>query len=104
MVATTKSKKKIQSFERLYRIEAGLFDGAVIEGGDFDRQFRIRYDDKILAQGSEQAFSLIAKNIIEVMDCSEQINLLSAVVSIIITKEKQRAGANRNRNKRQSRN
>lgn len=97
-----KIKKDIQSFERLYRIETGLFDGAVIEGGDFDRQFRIRYKDKILAQGREQAFSLIAKNVIEVMDGSEHINLLSAVVSIIIAKQKQkqRTGTHRNRKHR----
>lgn len=88
-------KRQIKSIERLYHIETGIFDGAVIEGGHFDRQFRIRHDDRILAQASEEAFSLVAKNVIEVMDGSEQVNILSAVVSIIISTEKQKSGANR---------
>jgi hypothetical protein len=88
-------KRQVKSFGRLYHIEAGMFDGAVIEDGDFDRQFRIQHHDRILAQASEVAFSLIAKNVIDVMEDDEQVNLLAAVVSVIISTEKQRAGAER---------
>lgn len=88
-------KRQIKPFARLYQIETGSFDGAIIESGHFDQQFRIRHNDRILAQASEEAFSLIAKNVIEVMDGSEQVNLLSAVVSVIISTEKQKAGADR---------
>jgi len=88
-------KRRIKSFERLYYIEGGMFDGALIEGENFDRQFRISHHNKIIAQANEQLFSLIAKSTIEVMDGSEHASLLTAVVSIIISTEKQMAGMNR---------
>lgn len=91
-----KIKQKIKSFERSYYVEGGLFDGVIVEGGHFDQQFRIRHGDQILAQASEEVFSMKEKHVIDVLDGSEQINLFSAVVSIIISEEKQQARANRN--------
>ena len=88
-------KRQITPFERLYHVVAGMFDGAVIEGAHFDRLFRIHHNDKVLAQASEEAFSLIAKNVIDIMDDREQVNLLIAIVSVIISTEKQKAGTDR---------
>ena len=82
-------KQNIKSFQRFYQIEAGLFDGVIVEGGQYDQQFRIRHGDEILAHANEEMHSLKGKHVIDVMDGSEQINILSAVVSVIISKEKQ---------------
>lgn len=92
-------KRNKKSFERLYYIEGGLFDGTFIEGINHDTHFRIRHDEQVLAQASEEAFSVKAKHVVEVTDTRDEAQILAALVSVIISKEKQQARNNQNNNR-----
>ena len=90
--------QNIKSYQRFYQISAGPFDGVIIEGGDFDQQFRIRLGDEILAQASEEMFSLTSKHVVNVLVDNEDIQILSAVVGIILVKEKQKSRTKQSQN------
>lgn len=82
-------KREKKSFERSYWLESGQFDGAVIEGGSQDTAFRIRHNDKVIAQARQASLSLKSEHTIDVEDESYEALLLTSLAAIVVLKEKQ---------------
>ena len=91
-------KRNVRSITRNYWIEGGVFDGATVQADSPDYGYRIAHADQTIAVGYEKRLSLKSEQKLELKVTTSNALLLSAVVAIVVSREKQeqRSGMNQN--------
>lgn len=82
-------RRKSWTLRRHILIEGGSFDGAVMTGSLFDRQFEVTWRGRVLARAQGKFLTLRERHDIEVLDHSPQAVLFIAVLMANLLMEKQ---------------
>lgn len=81
-------RRKLLTLRRHVVVQGGPFDGAVLTGSLFDRQFEVTWRERVLARAQSKFLTIRERHDIEVLDNSPQAVLFTAVLMANLLMEK----------------